>query len=225
MSKTILVGMPCQSGVVPVATMQSLLMLHKPVTCGFRVVERQRIDRARNIIAMECLQNGYDYLFFVDDDNPIPPDTLDKFLEDDKDIVVAPILARNPIPPDFKYPLCLFYQEIVKTDIGNVRLYSPVEKFKEEGPLHKVDACGTGCTLIKREVLVALHKKYKDYMFEFGDIRFSPVKFKDKEVDRRTMSEDAEFSERAVDAGFEIWADDRIRPIHLTSARSVRYDG
>jgi GT2 family glycosyltransferase len=37
------------------------------------------------------------------------------------------------------------------------------------------------------------------------------------------MSEDAEFSERAVKAGFEIWVDERIKPIHLTSLGYVQY--
>lgn len=223
MDKKILIGMPCQSGVVPVATLQSMLMLHKPYACGFTVVERQRVDKARNHIAMECLKGGFDYLLFVDDDNPIPPDTLEKFIGDDKDVVVAPILARNP-NPEGKYNLCAFYSEEIKTKKGKLRIYFPIEKFKDDGPLHKVDACGTGCTLIKREVLETLHKKHQDYIFEFGDIRFPEMEYKGKKYDRRTMSEDCEFSERVIDNGFEIWLDERVRPIHLTNMGSVRWE-
>jgi hypothetical protein len=225
MAKKILIGMPCQSGVVPVPTVQSLLMLHKPLACAFSVVERQRVDKARNHMAMECLSGNFDYLFFVDDDNPIPPNTLEMFLEDDKDIVVAPILSRNPVPPDMKHPLCAFYAEDAKTKKGNIPIYIPIKKFREKGSLHKVDAAGTGCMLIKRKVLEVLNKKHQDLIFEFGDTRFPPVEFKGKKIDRRTMSEDAEFCERATKAGFEIWLDSRIRPIHLTRMGSVRYDG
>ena len=156
--KSILIGMPCQSGVVPVSMLQSLLTLHKPYPCGFVVVERQRVDKARNHIAMECLRGGFDYLLFVDDDNPTPPDTLEKFIEDDKDIVMAPIVARNPTP-EGKYNLCCFYSEEVDVWGKPLRLYFPVEKFKEDGYLHAVDACGLGCTLIKRGVLEKLHQK------------------------------------------------------------------
>jgi len=53
---SVLIGMPCYGGTVPVAMLQSLLMLRKPCPTGFVSVERQRIDKARNYMAMECLQ-------------------------------------------------------------------------------------------------------------------------------------------------------------------------
>jgi hypothetical protein len=33
-------------------------------------------------------------MLFVDDDNPIPSNTLEILMADDKDIVIAPILTR-----------------------------------------------------------------------------------------------------------------------------------
>jgi GT2 family glycosyltransferase len=221
--KSILIGMPSGSGVVPTQMVQSLLQLHKPLPCGFMTIERQRVDKARNAMVMEALNGGFDYLFMVDDDNPIPPDTLEKFLDGDKDIVAAPILGRNP-NKDGVHSLCTFYAKTVQADGKPIRLYYPIEKFKDEGPLHKVDAVGTGCLLIKRNVLETLIKKHKDGLFEFGDIKFKKkITVDGKEYDRRTMSEDCEFSERAVDAGFEIYVDERIRPIHLTSQGFVQW--
>jgi GT2 family glycosyltransferase len=186
-------------------------------------VERQRVDKARNYMVNEALKGGFDYLFFVDDDNPIPPDTLEKLLEDDKDIVSAPILGRVA-NKDGKHPLCAFYSKEATADGKSLKLYYPIEKFREEGPLHKVDAVGTGCLLIKRKVLEELIKIHKDGLFEFGDIKFKKkITVDGQEYDRRTMSEDAEFSERAVNAGFGIWVDDRIRPYHLTGMGAVQY--
>jgi len=221
--KSILIGMPNGSGVVPTVMVQSLLQLHKPLPCAFMAVERQRVDKARNYIALEALKQGFDYLLFVDDDNPIPSDTLEKLIEDDKDIVTTPILGRVALP-DGTHPLCSMYAREVEVDGKPLKLYSPIEEFRDEGYLHQVDATGTGCVLIKREVLEALHKTYKDNIFEFGDIRFKKkITIDGTEYDRRTMSEDAEFSERAVNAGFEIWLDERIRPLHLTTQRSVQW--
>lgn len=221
--KTILIGMPSGSGFIPTTVVQSLLQLHKPYACGFMTVERQRIDKARNYIAMEALKQGFDYLLFVDDDNPIPPDTLEKLIEDDKDIVTVPILSRSP-NKDGVHKLCSMYANEVTVDGKPLKLYTPITEFRDKGYLHKVDATGTGCILIKRQVLEALHKQYKDDIFEFGDIRFKKkIKVNGVEYDRRTMSEDAEFSERAIAAGFEIWLDDRIRPLHLTNQGSVQY--
>ena len=211
--------MPSGSGVVPTIMVQSLLQLHKPLPCAFMTVERQRVDKARNFIAMETIRGGFDYLFFVDDDNPVPEDTLEKFLEDDKDIVAAPILGRNP-DAGGNYQLCCFYAE----KIEGLRIYRHIKNFKDKGPLHKVDGAGTGCMLIKRKVLEKLYEKYKDYIFEFGDIKLDKkITVDGKEFDRRTMSEDAEFCERAIDAGFEVWIDERIRPTHISGNKLIQW--
>jgi glycosyltransferase involved in cell wall biosynthesis len=221
--KTILIGMPSYGGLIPATMVQSLLQLHKPLPCAFMIVERQRIDKARNGIALEALKQGIDYLFFVDDDNPIPPDTLEKLLEDDKDVIIAPILGRNP-DKNGRHPLCAFYKEEVIADGKKINLYRNIEEFRDDGPLHRIDAAGTGCMLIKRKVLEKMFKKYGEYMFEFGDIKFKkPIKVDGKKYERRTMSEDCEFSERVVKEGFEIWLDDRIRPLHVTTYNLVQY--
>lgn len=206
--KKVLIGMPCGSGFIPSLTVQTLLQLHKPCPCAFGVVDRQRIDKVRNFLVHQCLEGGFDYLLMIDDDNPIPPDTLEVMLKDNKDIVIAPILTRNP-NKDGKYDLCAYYVE--NRDVGNgetIPYYNFITEFKDKGPLHKIDAGGTGCILIKRKVLEEMVKKY-EYPFEFGDITVNKQ--------RRTMSEDAEFCERATKLGFEIWLDERIRPIHLSN--------
>lgn len=222
---SVLMGIPNGSGVMPSIMVQSLLQLHKPIPCAVMIVERQMILKARNAIALEALKNNFDYLFFVDDDNPIPTDTLEKLLECDKDIVIAPILSRNP-NKDGKHDLCAFYSEELEgvvIDGKPLRIYKNITDFRDTGHLHKIDAGGTGCMLIKRKVLEALHTKYKDYIFENGDIRFPKTVVGGIEYDRRTMSEDCEFCERAVDAGFEVWLDERVRPIHLTQMGAVKW--
>ena len=178
-------------------------------------MERQRIDKVRSYFVVQAVKNNFDYLFMVDDDNPIPEDTLEKFIEDDKDIVVAPILSRNPNMKTGKYDLCAMYGEEIDVKGAKLRMYTPITQFKEDGYLHKVDIGGTGAMLIKRHVLEAMVTKYPEGTFEFGDITVNGQ--------RRTMSEDAEFCERAADLGFEIWLDERIKPIHLSGQRFVQY--
>jgi GT2 family glycosyltransferase len=187
-------------------------------------VERQRIDKARNVMALETLKSSCDYLLMVDDDNPIPPDTLEKLLEDDKDIVSAVILSRNK-NEEGENTICAFYEDKHEFEEEKITLYKPVKRFREEGFLHKVDATGTGAILIKRNVLEKLREEYGFYIFEFGDIKFKEKRMiNGKEYDRRTMSEDVEFCERARKAGFEVWLDERVRPAHLTSFGSVIYE-
>lgn len=169
--KNILVGIPCGSGTMPSMMVQSLLNLHKPLPCQLSIIDRQQIEKVRNEFAKLCLAGGFDYLFMVDDDNPIPPDTLEKFLEDDKDIVIAPILSRNPDANGI-HNLCAFYSHEHKICGKKLKLYDNIKEFKDEGFLHKIDAGGTGAILIKRKVLEVLYKKYKCFPFERGDIKF-----------------------------------------------------
>jgi len=215
----LLIGMPSYSGLIPWETVTTLLRMEYPCLLGFVIVPRKRIDKARNEIAVNALANGYDYLLFIDDDNPVPPDTVVKLLEDDKDIVTAPVLTRK-VDGQGEYLPCIYKGK----EYDGVRIYSNIRTFGE-GYLHKIDACGMACTLIKRKVLETLHQKYKNDMFEFGNIKFdTPVKVGEKLYKVRTMSEDMEFCERAVDAGFEIWTDTRIRPLHLIGSNRVQWN-
>lgn len=220
---TVLIGMPSASAQIPSIMVSALLQLRKPVSCGYICVDRQRVDKARNEIVKEALKQNFDYLLFVDDDNPIPPDTLELMLADDKDIVSAPILSRN-LNSNNERDLCSFYSREVVADGEKINLYDHIKEFRDDGPLHRIDATGTGCVLIKRKVLEVLYKKYEGLVFEFGDVKFNkPITVDGVEYKRRTMSEDAEFSERAINSGFEIWLDDRIRPIHLTTMGAVQW--
>lgn len=210
----VLIGMPCGSGLVPSVMVQSLLQLRKPCATSFTTVVRQRIDKVRNYMAKQALESGFDYLLMVDDDNPIPEDTLELMLEDDKDIVVAPIMTRNPNEKGER-DLCAFYSEEKKIKENTLRIYNHITEFRDEGPLHRIDAGGTGCMMIRRNVLETLWKKYEGEPFQFGDITV--------DGQRRTMSEDAEFCERAVDEGFEIWLDERIKPFHIGNFEMIQW--
>ena len=218
-NKLILIGMPNGSGQVPASMVSSLLQLHKPAPCAFMVVERQMIELARNGIVMEALKNNCTHVLMVDDDNPIPSDTLEKFMEDDKDIVIAPILSRNPNSKGV-HDLCAFY----KKEVDGVKLYENIEQFKDDGFLHKIDGGGTGCMLIKIEVLAKLFSIYKERMFErTRDVFEKPIVVDGKEYTERTMSEDVQFCERAIEAGFEVWLDSRVKPLHITGNNYVKY--
>lgn len=215
---SILIGVPNGSGMFPAVMVQSLLQLHKPVPCAFMVVERQMVEMARNGIVREALSKGFSHLLFVDDDNPIPPDTLELMLSDDKDIVIAPILTRNP-DKDGRHSLCAFK----RLKVGGQKLYLEFDRVNGSD-LVRVDAGGTGCMLIKRSVLESLYVKHGERIFERTRTVFdNPITYKGKEYTERTMSEDVQFCERAADAGYEIWMDTRIRPIHLGTQKAVQW--
>lgn len=206
----VLLGIPCGSGFIPASTVLALMQLQKPPETAALIIERLRTDKARNEIVKAALGSGMEYVFFIDDDNPPPPDSLKKMIAHDKDIVTCPILQR-----DGENKICLFRKEIITEEKGKgIAFYHHLKKLdSSKGNLIKVDASGMGCVLIKRKVLEVLYKKYEGMPFEFSDIT--------KNGQRRTMSEDVEFCERAVKEGFEIWADISIRPVHLGPAKQI----
>ena len=55
----------------------------------FWTPERMAIDTARNTAAQMALSRECDYLMFIDDDVMIPPDTLEKLLKADKDVIAG----------------------------------------------------------------------------------------------------------------------------------------
>lgn len=219
MNKLILIGVPNGSGFFPAIMVSSLLTLRKPAPCAFYVVERQMIEKARNAICFQAMQNNATHILFVDDDNPIPEDTLEKMLEDDKDIVIAPILARNP-DQNGVHKLCAFDKEV----IDGVNIYRNKKDLPKDDYLHKIDAGGTGCMLIKIDVIKKMNEVYPNRWFESTRQVFDkPIMVDGGVFTERTMSEDVQFCERAIELGFEVWLDSRIRPLHIAGNNYVQW--
>lgn len=215
--------MPCGSGLVSAYTVDSLFKLTRPCPTSLLIIERQSVDMARNYIIEMALKMGVDYVFFADDDGVLPVDTLEKLIEDDKDIVGAPMMTRN-VRDTGKHALCCFEGfDFYIGDGKTVRKYRSIEKFDTEGGkyLFPVDAIGGACFLIKRAALEALYYKHEGRPFEFIHEKHET---KEHGITLRNISEDMTFCERARQEGFEIFVDTRIRPVHLGKPKFIRFE-
>lgn len=220
-NKKVLIGMPCSSGLVSAYTVDGLFKLTRPCLVSLLIIERQAVDAARNYLVEMAIRLDVDYLFFVDDDGVLPPDTLEKLLEDDKDIVGAPVMTRNA-KDDGKHALCVFEKyDFYIGDGKNINKYRSIKSFDQTKHLFSVDAIGGACFLIKRGALQALYAKHNGRPFEFIHEVYET---KEHGVTVRNISEDMCFSERAKQEGYEIWVDTRIRPIHLGKPGLVRFE-
>jgi hypothetical protein len=194
----ILIAIPTSSGKIPAQLVRDLFYLKKPVACGFAYIERSLVDHARNLLVRDALVNGFEHIFFVDDDMSLEPDTLTKLYEANKDIIGGLCVSRHTQEP------CAF--EAKEFENGKVKLYKPIKKIQED--VQEVDAIGTGCVLIKRQVLEKMFEKHKQFMFEFL-----------KETNPLTgvvnyKGEDVVFCERAKELGFKVWLHSDVRPGH-----------
>lgn len=220
--KKILIGMPCASGYVSAYVVDGLFKLTRPCPASLLIMERQAVDAARNYILELAIRMQVDYVFFIDDDGVLPSDTLMLMVEDDKDVVAAPILTRNA-RENGEHALCAF--ERFDFPIGDnkvINKYRHIEKIDTKSQyLHQVDAIGGACMLIKKPVFEALYVKHNGRPFEF---LHEVHETKENGVTLRNLSEDICFSERVKQAGFEIWLDTRIRPVHLGKPRFIRFE-
>ena len=183
----IAIGVPTNRLIRP-KTAESLMRLVAYSKYDYKIIISTRgynTSENRNYIAVQAVKNNCDYLFFVDDDIIVEPDTLNKLLAHKKDIIGG---VYNT-----KYEK----QEPV------------VEYLDDKRPkgLFECGAIGTGCLLIKCDVFKKISQKYKNTQGWFNYIWNDNGSVK--------MSHDWLFCHNARECGFEVWADNNLKIGHI----------
>lgn len=163
-----------------------------PVVKGpFLEHARDRIVASRNILRQKVLDEGYDWLFSLEQDVIPQPDALQKLLNSGKDIVSG-IYTKN-------YVLEKDGKDVGRKELPLIWVFDKKVRQLEMAELEPPRAIqavltGLGCLLIHRSVL------------EKVTFRWDP---KHKGFD------DAFFCHDAQKSGFKIWADTGIKCKHL----------
>lgn len=117
---------------------------------------------ARNKLAQATLDEGYEWLWFMDDDHAFAPGLLNGLLRHDLPLVVPVCLTRvAPFVP-------VTYTEKVAE---NLYLPIPLDQQAEDG-LVRLEAGGCAGMLIRREVLEAIDPPWFEYTDRSEDIVF-----------------------------------------------------
>lgn len=149
---------------------------HDNVICG----RGANIATNRNGIAERAVDWGFDFLWYVDDDQVFAPDTLDKLLAHDKDIVSGLYLNREVpwIPHVYRHDpeVGLWFPQLLKTS--------------DKG-LIEADSAGAGCLLVKTKVFKSMEKPW----WRLG------------QCDKVNWSDDHDFLMRAREKGFKLYVD------------------
>lgn len=155
------------------------------------------IDVIRNELVQDALvARDITHLWFLDDDMKFPPNTLERLLAHDVDIVSALAFGRAwPYKPN-----------ALLRDAGRARYdqYAPLWVWDAEPRgLLRVDATGLACQLCKVGVFREMEPPWFDHQIwnEGGKIR--------------ALGEDFVFCERAIEAGFDIYTDTSLPIEHL----------
>jgi hypothetical protein len=149
-----------------------------------------RIIAARNILRQRFLDGGYDYLLSVEQDVLVQPETLKQLLSHKKDFVTTLVL-NNAMIEGKRHVV-----PMVSVDFANRRgelRYITGEDIKQ-GPLIPIKQSHLACTLLSRKVLERFSFRHDDEAFD-----------------------DTCLSEDLLAAGFTLWCDTTLRPIHRPS--------
>ena len=188
----ILIAVPTFETITP-ETFKSIYGLIKPdgVYTQFDFVKGYDCARARNLIAKEAIEHGFDYVLMVDSDIVLPSDTLVSFLTDPKDICLG------------LYPKKNTSSELVEITKLGERDFTTFFTFGEVDLMSgkfEVHGGGFGCAFIKVSV-------FERMVYPF----FKYVEYPDGNV----LSEDNYFCNEAAKVGFNIWADPKVHCSHL----------
>lgn len=131
------------TGTVPTLFMQSFCHLmtefHKVGDPATMWIYYHWTHQARELAAKKCLEEGHEWLFFVDSDMTFPKDTLERLLSHNKPIVSGLCFKRE-------YPPRATLYRALDEDMNSL-----VNLVRWE-PLQRIDASGCACLLIRREV-------------------------------------------------------------------------
>lgn len=189
------IAIPSNRGLIP-ATFQCILDLIARGGYEFNLIcpsEGYTIAENRNYIAAKACQHRSDYLLMIDDDMTFAPDTLDKLVADDKDIVGVAYHSRGGSANGEIMAIA----EIEAKKYINLDTEED-EKYKKTFECY---ATGTGIILIKCEVF----HKVKRPWFEFTY----------KETGQCENGEDWNFCFKAKDSGYKIYTNPTIKVGHI----------
>ena len=142
---------------------------------------------ARDKIAHKAINEGYDYVLWLDADMIFRPSVFEELMDCGKDFITG--IAHSRRPP---YMSCVFKN---LDDLNHMQRFDydeyPVEPFEIAG-------CGFACVLIKTEVLKAVNDYFKTCFLPEAE-----------------WGEDLTFCRRARKLGYQIWADPLVQLGHI----------
>lgn len=165
-------------------------------------VHNKPIADARNEIVQFALDQGANYIYWLDDDVIPPPDAFLKLMRHNKDIINGVYWSKsNP-------PMPLLFRGHLDGSYYNWHV----------GDLIEIDAAGSGLTLVKTDVYRKIQKELGGpwYSVEYGSfpgVTETPF----------NNTEDLYFYWKAKKVGYQVWADTSVQAFHFDKNNNVLY--
>ena len=146
--KKIVIAIP-NTGTIYSDVALSLLKIQSKYAVNIQMLKSSILYISREYLVAAALDYNADYIMFLDSDQTICPDTIDrmaKHLENGEDIVTSLIFRKDP-----PFQPCIFSsQEELPNQQIKLEYYDVVNQNLSK-PFY-VESCGLGCAMIKTEV-------------------------------------------------------------------------
>lgn len=147
-SKKIVLGIP-HTGTLPVDVVLSLLKISSKHAISIQMLKSSILYISRENLVYEAIKAGADYMMFLDSDQIIDSDTVDKMaahLINGEDIVTTLIFRKDP-----PYQPCIFSEQVELENRQISLKYYDVENQDLTKPFY-VESCGLGCAMINLNI-------------------------------------------------------------------------
>lgn len=183
----VVIAVPLATALIYWRVVASILSLDKPEETDLMVFQGALIDRARNHLVDQMLHHPIEptHILFLDSDIIPATDTLVKLLEAEQPIVSGLYRKR------------LFPHEPVAFTKDKKGCLQPIVATGRR--LQKVDVVGGGCLLVQRGVFQKIKGPW----------------FTSEWTEQGHLSEDFSFCEKAKKAGYKIYVDTTVIPLHV----------
>lgn len=186
----VLMGVP-HMGKIETETSISIQNLIKPCVLEGAYMNSTDISTARNQICQDAVEQGFDYVFFVDSDMVFPNDTLAKLLKLQVDIATPICYSRHK-----PYNPCIFKAIEPSTDVERSGIAETDTRINEVAPFI-TGGCGMALTLISTKAIKWL---YGQNTRPFDKLM--------------GLGEDVSFCYKVKDK-FPIWVEPTIEVLHI----------
>lgn len=205
-----IIGIP-SFGLVSLNWAMSLTSIAMPInfTNQFHLVMNKRIDIARNEICIEALkrEDNPRFIFFLDDDVIMPPDTLRKFVH-----------KMENLPEDIGAISGVYYS---KSEPGEPLIFQKRGRGSyydwKVGDFFQAWAAGCGLVIVRTQVLRDIRSQIGEPFFA---IDYGLTKKDDNTFEARSITEDLYFYEKLRNTkapngkNYSLWIDTAIQGLH-----------
>ena len=201
-------------GNVSIEWMSMMRHLEAP-NCSLITTKGYPLDLARDLQTRNALENGFEWLFFLDSDVIPPKNIIPVFLDTGLPIISGVYTAKRAYPDKLTWSMWGIIPEPTKECLDVGKYFSPVVSW--EGRNIEVDVVGAGCMLVHRSVFEKIHEKFPQYPYFFWTKdRYEGIleHMKIPEGIMRNVSEDFWFCLLAKECGFRIVVDTECKCTH-----------